>query len=70
MMNNLTSMYEKCMDLQCMHIHDYPYSFASGILDVRKLLNMGIRIGLGLGKDTLMLHRLFFIPVNLSFPSS
>ena len=27
------------------------HSFASGILDVRKVLNMGIRLGLGVGKD-------------------
>ena len=40
---------EKYMDLHC---NLASHSFASGILNVRKLLNMGIRLGLGLGKDS------------------
>ena len=34
-----------------LHWYMATHSFASGILDVRKVLNMGIRLGLGLGKD-------------------
>jgi len=30
----------------------FAHSLRSGILDVRKVLNMGIEIGLGTGKDT------------------